>query len=477
MVHSSTLMAESDRLLEDSCPEIKSSSKRWLIALIVGIQILSVRYNMNSVGIVNDVYVEYFNISYPAVDWFTVIQFPGGVFGNLVVALLIFYGNVGLRKLSVSLSLLSMFTSIAMLLASVWTFLYPLIYIGEFLMGVSYSTAKTMIVEMANSWFPKNEVGKALIVLVISSATASILAFEVASNILKQPGFSKQNLSHAEELSDHQIWHSETRQTLLLHYGTYTVVVVVVFALVLKFLEDKPLKPPSYAQLQLRSDYNNTQATSNALNFSSFLRKCKLIVFNEVFFLISMVAIVTYTINAVFITFFSEILRPINRKSHFMVASNVLSGYILVTYDMAIVLGGFASSYIFDRYKKHVLQLALAYVFMLLLLVGLLFGLHNQVVSIVWVFSALFGVAYGFLVAPLYDLPVQHLHPIKPGIISALLVLVQSAGSTIVTQSFRYVLNYGGGAGVVIFLMILAILVLIICFFLKAKFQPLHINS
>ena len=63
-------------------------------------------------------YVEYFNISYIAVDWFAVIQFPGSVMVNLLVALLIYKKTVGLRRLSIAVSTTTIFANATFLSGS-----------------------------------------------------------------------------------------------------------------------------------------------------------------------------------------------------------------------------------------------------------------------------------------------------------------------------------------------------------------------
>jgi len=57
--------------------ELKLYPKRWWIALTLATQCPIVRY----------FYADYFNISYIAVDWFTIIQYPGKFFNSLVYLL------------------------------------------------------------------------------------------------------------------------------------------------------------------------------------------------------------------------------------------------------------------------------------------------------------------------------------------------------------------------------------------------------
>jgi len=123
-------MSETERLLDDTqtSDEAILYKRRWLMAFLIGLQNMIMRFFMNSIGIVNNVYAEYFDATIIAVDWLTIIQYPGCIIANILIALLIYSDKVGLRKLSIVVSACTIFTCSAFLLASLFPFLYPLLY-------------------------------------------------------------------------------------------------------------------------------------------------------------------------------------------------------------------------------------------------------------------------------------------------------------------------------------------------------------
>ena len=469
-------MSESELLLTSQSNSVrKLYRKRWLVALVVGLQIMIVRFSMNSIGIVNDVYVEYFNISYIAVDWFSIIQFAGEVLGNLVAALSLYYKRLGVRRLSITTAAFIILTIISMFTASLLPFLYPLIYIGQFLLGFSLAILMIIVVQIANDWFPENEFGKAFTVISISTATASILAFLVPSNVLKQPSVVNESYANVNFSVHAQFTENANKKTFLIYYGTLGVVAFVISGLVLMVVEDKPPQPPSKAQEQLREELLNNPSTE--LKIKTFLNESKHILKSDVFLVTSVIFLIRHVVNSDHIIFLSEILRPINSQSRFKFTPNVLSGYILISYDSAVLVGSFISPYVFDRFKKHILQLSLSIFFMIAFMIGLVLGAYYEHVPVIWTFDVLLGFAYIFASIPLNDISLQHLHPINSGLISALQAMVGYVGAIAVIQTSRFILDYGGGISMLIFVSLLLLVALFVCVFLKPNFTRLQINS
>ena len=478
-------MSELERLVVEnqSQHEIILYKKRWFVALLVGMQMMCVRFLQNSIGIVNDVYVKYFKVSYIAVDWFTIIQLPGSVVANLIAAFLIFRGTVGLRRLSVSVGAMTVLAYSAMLISSIVPIVYPMIYVGQFLMGVAYSTINIMIIQMANIWFPENEVGKALTVLSISTACASILGYLVPSHVLKQVSNIRhtQNLSSVNNNLPKYDWFFENQKIFMIYYGILIAIAIMLLCLVIKVVEDKPPKPPSKVQARIR----NIEIAEHALNINhhnplllrSFLQDFKRVLTNHVFVLAVIVDSIRSASIDVYNIFFSELLRPVNLKAFPNVAPNMLSGYMLATYDSAVIFGSLIAAYVFDRFQKHMLQLSLSTVFMFVVVLGTLCGIYYENMAVAWTFTGLKGLALVFGFAAMKDILVQHMYLFKPGFISALQTLVGFVGSAIIAQSSRFVLNYGGNLGVFVFISTLLFVACVLCCFLKPDLKRTQNNS
>ena len=130
---------------QESCQanedEVNTSPKvykfRWFLAVLVGLVVLILRMIMTSFGIVNDVYVAYFNLTYAEVDWFSLIQLPGDISSSFVLAFFIFLNRTGFRNQLLLMTGIEVFSCICLICSYVYPILYPLIYVSQFSMGIA----------------------------------------------------------------------------------------------------------------------------------------------------------------------------------------------------------------------------------------------------------------------------------------------------------------------------------------------------
>ena len=132
-------------------------------------------------------YVAYFQISYIAVDWFTIIQFPGSVLGNILVALLLQTRKFGFRRLCLFTGTFTVVSNLLILTATIFPMAYPLIYAGEFLFGVCHSNLIISFIQLANHRFSKNQIGLAISVLPLTISLGLVLDFLITSDVFIPP--------------------------------------------------------------------------------------------------------------------------------------------------------------------------------------------------------------------------------------------------------------------------------------------------
>ena len=456
--------------------------KRWWIALVLVMQKILVRYFMNSIGIVNNIYVLYFNISYVAVDWFTTIQYPGSVLANFVVAWLIYADKIGVRRLSIAIGVGCIFTSSCMLLSSFCPKLYAVIYLGQFIMGLSYSTLLIISIQMANSWFPVEEIGKAMLVFPVGGALASILTFLIPSKIFSNIVVTHHNAKEIKTFRTLERNNTESSDFLLdnaksifsMYNGCLLGISLLAIVPVVLIVQDKPPKAPSAAQDLMRRD---SCSTSEEQSLTKFLKECCHTLSNGVMLILFLLGSIRFTVVSTENMFLSEILRPINIHSYTQIDANVLSGSIMSTYEATAFLGHLISSYVFDRFKRHQLQLKIAFFLMFLSMFGLSCGTYLKSVTIIWLFNALVGFFGAFPLTPLFDTAVQHFYPIKSGMISSLLSLTIFSGLVIIVELQRLVLMFAGGWAALLFTSALLLAATCFAFLLKPNFKIMQLAS
>jgi len=469
-------MEETESLLHK--PELKVYNKRWLIAVTIALQKFIVRYFMGSIGVVNGVYVNYFNISYIAVDWFTTIQYPGGVIINFLIAWLIYANKVGLRKLSIMIGISCIFTSSSMLIAIIFPNAYPIIYLGEFVMGASYSTLLIMAIQMANSWFSQNEIGKAMVAFPLGSALAAIMAFLIPSNIFISTQSASNSVLHHNHTPANSKYVSDIFESngniFKIYNGILFAITLMMFVPVYAVVQDQPPTPPTEAQALLRNT-NQTPTPSDKVSLKGFLKECRHVLTSKVVLIVCIMESIRSSVISTETMFLSEMLRSITvNENH---DSNTLSGYITSTFEAAAFLGLILGAYIFDKFKEHVIHLRLSFLCLFLCQLGLFCGTYFQNVNTIWVFNGFLGFFGAVLGVPIEDTAVQHLYPTKPGLITSLMNLVLYIVLVVIVQLLRLLIMFVGSWAVFVLSSIFSSAAFLLSFVLKPNFKILQLNS
>ena len=150
--------------------DIKLHDLRWWIIFFVAFDVLIVKIIHGSFGIVNNVYVEYFQKSYVTVDWFNFIQIPSSlIFSGL--QLLFSMKHLSNRSLSVLFVGCLLFTCIRLLAAYCHAPLYALIFVGVLAIGFCVVGTDYFFPKFVTKWFSENQIGFALSIKEIFGAT------------------------------------------------------------------------------------------------------------------------------------------------------------------------------------------------------------------------------------------------------------------------------------------------------------------
>ena len=182
-----TLNQPIDNAIENVQVQTKLYGVRWWIAFFIALVAVLTRMLQGMFGVINNIIICYFNISYFAVDWFTLATIPAMFFFSLFMALMIYNKVKVLKKLAVTMSVCLVVTGACHLFAYVYPPLFLLMYLGQITLGFAFAILDAVSASLALSWFPEHQVGFALAARSIGTRLGSLLGIIIPSNLFTSP--------------------------------------------------------------------------------------------------------------------------------------------------------------------------------------------------------------------------------------------------------------------------------------------------
>jgi len=428
---------------------------RWWIIFLIGFVAILSRILRCSFGVVNDVFAAYFNVTYETVDWFTQIQFPGIAISSIVLFVMLFGKAISSTKLALIMSSLLAFCSVFLIIAYVHTNLYPLIFVGEFILGITITALDPVTASYALSWFPEHQVGVALSAKEIGCNVGSLLGFIIPSKLLLVPHQIDSNgvpTNSTLETSQKQNWFAIDQMRLTVFSSVLLTIEVLITLSFAKFMSDQPPLPPTIAQEKVRRGVQqDTRFASNAkrLLFEVVLTKT----FMQVIFIY---LCTVGSCNAFTRAFMAEVLRELFEELNKNSSYNLLSGLVLMGYEGGCILGSVLSGKVIGRFKNYHQQVSTVLALLLTSMISLILGYYFKSIVVVCVFNFLLGVFVGYLAIPLYEIVFQNFFPMDISILAIMIRILFAFGILLLGETPRIVLNFfPGGISVLIYMSIL----------------------
>jgi len=467
--------------------ETKLYSIRWFIIFLIGFVAIVSRTLRSSFGVVNDVYVSYFNVSYVIVDWFTLIMLPGSVIFCVLFFLLSSFGkSISTSKLAILMSGCLSFTCICSIIAYVHTKLYPVMLVGNFVLGVVIAALDPVTASYAIDWFPEHQIGIALASKEIGACTGSLFGFIIPSNLLLVPNkqLNSTNVTGwplTTQPNSNQNWFSKNQIQLIVFSSvllTIAALITICFAI---FMKKKPPLPPTKAQAKVRLQLEE-QSTLSSFDWNQLTKLLKLLklvmlskVFLQVIFILSAAVGGCSTFLKVFM---GEILRKLFIELGYQNKYNALSGLALLCYVIGTILGSVLSGKLVDNFKNYHQQISIALASGTLSMIFILLGYYFNITALVFVFHVIFGICLGYLSTPCYEIIFQHFYPADSGILSLMIRISYSLATLILGESPRLILIwFPGGIAVIVYIIIFYLLSFVMSLFLKPNYNRLAANN
>ena len=462
----------------DSVEEHKLYSIRWYILSFLAISAVISRIVGGMVGIVNDVYVAYFQTTYVSVDWITLIQLPGIVLASLLVAMST--SRVSIRQLTIAMAACIVFTTSFFLALYIFPKIYPMIFVTKFIFGFAYVILEAVSSSFSISWFPEQQVGTALSAHGIGFQLGSLLGYLIPSNILISPppqsmnGTSENRINSTKNQATEDWFHANEIRFIAIS-STLLFVSVVTLTFFVLFYADRPPTPPTNAQAVLVPEHSNFTNDKNiGAVVKSFFDKFKLNLQNILFLQTLMIRTISISCYVIQKFLIGQVLREFFIELGYVGTANIMSGYVFVVLDIGSILGEAASGQLVNYNKNYK---TLSSTFLLVWIastVGKTVSYFFRSIAGVFVFSALFGFFQSFYLIPLRELTYQHLYPTKPGFVDLLTRFMATPGSIIISLTFRFIFDKFGGLGVLVYHCAIVFVAFFISLWLKPRYRRLE---
>ena len=450
---------------------------RWWIILFLLFDSFIIRIVRSSIGIVNNIYEAYFQISYLTVDWFSLIQLPS-IFLFSALMMVITVKNVSNRTISILMAGCVVVALMFILAAYCYTPLYPLIFVGMLAIGFSATCREFVIPSFTVKWFPENQVGIALSLKEIFGGSATVLAFLIPGNILIPPSNNSYSLelnyTNITVLNQEENWSNENKLRFIAISGTLLFLSIIVLLFLIFFVADQPPKPPTIAQAMLRNNSNETELQTCSSQIVACYKTVKKVLSNSFFNEVALIVSINYSGYSILKVYGGEVFRELFEKLGYMKSSNAHASYVLVVFEIGSIVGSILSGQITNRCKNYHLQISIGIVLCIVSLICVLIGYDLLVLVAVYVFIGMFGVSLMLYFVQMFDIVYQHLFPIDSGVLALVLQMDISVLSLCFTQITRFLMTAFGNKATFIYMIILFAVSFIVSLFLKPNYARLE---
>ena len=449
--------------------DIKLYKRRWLILMVFTGQVILIRLLTNAIGIIDDIYKAYFNISSNTIDWFTLIQSPAMVISAVVLAVLIFNSVIGAKKLLILVSFCAVLSCSFSLISSAYPRLYGLIYAGQFAAGFGAQASSAISSSLASSWFAENEIGFAISFTTVGLSIGYSLSFFIPSQVFKSLPF--QTTPNNFTQSDLAVWRDETLYNFLFFYGSLWFISTMLWFSVFAFVTDIPPKPPTLAQILIREQQVQGKWKDVIKNISSFCRQSKDVLFSKFGVQVAIILSIIFSCSNLQKLLLSDIVRNVFNYDNYNLDSDEMSGYVLVLFETGCFLGSVLSGKLIDHFKKHGLILFIYLFLSMLSMSGLALASHYANVPATFVFNSLLGISLCSCYVPIYDMVLEHTYPQSPAFVMLLFVGECYSATILFGEASMILLQYFTGTAVFAFMSVFVFFCLLLCLFVKPNYS------
>lgn len=422
---------------------------RWFITVALTLMQSIAVVNV-STGILNDVYVKYFRITYVQVDFMYSGPFIGSVPVTALLAFLFIKRKVQLRKLTLIAA--SCLTSSLMLVggATLDRSLFSLALIGQVLDGITRAIGKTLPATFAVLWFPDNQVGTAMGIVSLGISLGDISSTLLMGGIVKsriQEGEAVlrtqtsrnvhiDNTMTFQNMSSNEYSTLETMMSIRVVNFACAAMVFLVLVFFIAFVTDAPPKPPTHAQASKRRN--------KADIIKPFIPEVKKLFKDTTYVLLALSWTLYLQTIGIQLAFLGQIVRNMDVGGD----PYEVTSYILVAYFVGCVSGSLVTGRMIDLYKNNSLIMKVGSLCTLVASTGVVIGMSTGCVWFMIVSNLLFGFFNRTAFVPIMEKITQQTYPTDEGFVNLWVSVIDGIFGMAITAVGRLVFITSGSFAV-----------------------------
>ena len=444
----------------------------------LGLQLILLNMSKYYFGLVNNIFRDFFGITYAKVDWFTLSSNASTWIFCDVWTFLSLTKAQQFRRMSIIAAACALIGCTCALFAYIWRSLFVFLYLGGLFIGVLGWVSLIAPVSFIVLWFPDNEVGTALSLRFVATRLGLILAFIIPTHILSPLSCNKvstdqNNTANMSFTNCKDSWIHQQRSNLLIYQGSLTLLALVTLLVLIFLAADQPPKPPTKAQALLRQQNTNTQQLNLTQQILLYVKEMKLL-FSDVTFLNIVVSLsILYAQNTFQSLFMSELMRPIFGV-YFHSNPDKISSYLIILYEVGAIVGSIISGQIMNRMKNYVLLVRIGFLMTIVCTIGLTLSYYFKQIPFIFICNSLLGLCSSFIFSPMYEISTQHTYPRPTDFVLSCLVFGFRPLVILLLELFRLVMNHLGGFCLLIFYLLSFACGLFLVVFLKPQYRRLE---
>ena len=432
---------------------------------------------MTSIGVINNVYARYFDISYYVVDWFVLIQQTAMVLSAFPLAVLTYNSITNSRHMLIFLSSCAILSCACSLISFTFPKLYAFIFFGQFVIGFGVLTSPAIIGSLATNWFPENQIAFALSFQIGGLALGCFMGYLIPSQLFCSEVILQNSRNESLELRANPMntmeinsWEDETRKKFHILYGCVVSISTVLWTLIVIFVIEKPPIPPSLAQA-LKSEPQKGKINDVIKNMAKFFKECKMIISTKLFIQLTTIITLSYSCNEIENLLMSEMIREVFYSPNSLKTTNAVGGYALILFESGGFLAGFFSGKIIDVYGKHKITLCIFLTIGIISVSGLGVALHYLNIQILLLSNFFLGVSVVGNYISVTDMLLQHTYPKNPALVFLIFEGLSRCFVVLFGEVCRLLLSHTSSIAVIILMCVFLLLALTIAAFLQPTYN------
>ncbi|XP_076817489.1 putative MFS-type transporter C09D4.1 [Clavelina lepadiformis] len=455
--------------------ETALSAKRWLILFLLTTTAAQSFFMEMSFGIVNDIYVYYFNISYAEADWVVTGAYAGMLSTAPIMAWLTYKRYIALRLTAIIHALSILLNTLFIVIAVAARTSYALVMVGQFFNGISRLLLFSLFSTLAVLWFPDSQVGTAMGLYIGGCNVGGILGSILPGYLLEPvPKFNNGTGNRTDIVLNPAVfdWMAHNRLTMLAMYSSMLALSIIVLVLTWLLVTDLPPKPPTLAQAAKRRQLVEVEHSLDG----SFLSECKKLFSERGFVGITIIAGFVGRAYGVELAMMSEMLRGIYSDDSFDLNPDLLGGFLTGLFNVGCIAGNIIGAKLLNNWKNYKILITVGSFLSWLAFTSLLLSFALKQYAAISIATVLFSIPMRISILVSYEIATQETYPMDELFVNLWFTGGQAVVGIVVLELCRVFYDNISALAVLAFQAVVLLVAVLLSFMLRLQNRRLNVE-